>query len=97
MVFVLTGHVNAIQVSLDLIAHSLNVQEDALEMVIVQMEFVIVDRDGEVILVKFLFAQIIAIIMENVFQENVIAELVLLEMIVQFVPAHQIVIIMEHV
>jgi len=97
MVFVLIGHVNAIQVSLDLIVHSLNVQEDVQEMVIVQMEFVIVDKDGEVILVKFLFAQIIVIIMENVFLENVIAELVLLEMIVQFVPAHQIVIIMEHV
>jgi len=97
MVFVLIGHVNAIQVSLDLIVHSLNVQEDVQEMVIVQMEFVIVDRDGEVILVKFLFAQIIVIIMENVFLENVIAELVLLEMIVQFVHAHQIVIIMEHV
>jgi len=97
MVFVLIGHVNAIQVSLDLIVHSLNVQEDVQEMVIVQMEFVIVDRDGEVILVKFLFAQIIVIIMENVFLENVIAELVLLEMIVQFVHAHQIVIITEHV
>jgi len=94
---VLIGHVNVIQDLQDLIVHFPNVQEDVQTMVIAQMVFAIADKDGEVILVKLQCAQIIVIIMENVLMENVIAVLVLLEMIVQLEHAHQIVTITENV
>jgi len=94
--FVLTGLVNVIQVSQDLIVHLLNAQEDAQTTDIVQVEFVIVDKDGVVILVKLLFVQTIATIMVNVLMENAIVELGLLEMIVQLEHAQQIVITREN-
>jgi len=97
MVFVLTGHANVTQASLDLIVHFLNVQENVTIMDIVQMVFVIVDKVMEVMLVKPPFVQMTVTIMVNVLIENVIVELDLLEMIAQLELVHQIVIIMVSV
>jgi len=88
--FVLTGHVNVTLDLLDLIALLHNAQANAQVTDIVPMEFVIVDKVGEVILVNNQSAQIIVTIMENVLMENAIVVLDLLEMIALFVHAHQI-------